>query len=83
MNAHRRLVAALIAGALVALVLGGIFFDACSGGVSLMLFGVAAGLMGGVVAIEGGYAVLIPAALMVALLVGAGAYVAITMGCPI
>ena len=81
MKFTRNEVLVFVLGALACVVVGGVFFSVCGGGVALLLFGVAAALVGVVVAVLGGYAVSVPMAIVVLILVLAGAYFASTSGC--
>lgn len=73
--------ATLIVGAIAFVVAGFVLAGLCGGGLALVLFGIATGLIGGVVALSGGYAVLIPTGLMVVTLVGVGLFIVSSSGC--
>ena len=55
-------------GAVGCVIVGGVFFGVCGGGISIILFGVAAALVGVIVAALGGYAVAVPMAIVVLIL---------------
>ena len=62
-------------------ILGFLLIGVCGGGVGLVLFGVATGLVGGAVALQGGWAVLLPTGILVLTLVAVGVYVLTSTGC--
>lgn len=77
----RNVVLLFMLGAVGCVIVGGVFFGVCGGGISLILFGVAAALVGVIVAALGGYAVAVPMAIVVLILTLAGAYFAAYSGC--
>lgn len=68
-------------GAVALVVAGFALVGVCGGGIALVLFGLATGLVGVVIALQGGYAVLLPVGIMVLILVVAGVYIASVSGC--
>lgn len=65
----------------VLLVLGFVLLGVCGGGISFVLFGLAVGVMGGVVAHMGGLVILTASLLIVVTLVWAGLLFASQSGC--
>lgn len=81
MRFTRSVILAFVLAALACVVAGGALFNVCGGGITLLLFGIAAALVGVVVAALGGYAVAVPMAIVVLILVLAGAYFLAGSGC--
>lgn len=81
MKVTRNFILLMVGLAVVCFAVGAVLFGVCGGGVSLILFGVASAFMGVVVVLLGGYAVSVPMAIVVLLLVAVGAYIAGSSGC--
>ena len=81
MKATRNLILIMVGSAMVFFAIGAVLFGLCGGGVSLILFGVASAFMGVVVVMLGGYAVSVPMAIVVLLLIAVGVYIAGASGC--
>jgi hypothetical protein len=77
----RTLDAILCAGALALLVLGFTLLGTCSGGISLILFAGGIAALCGVIVRIGGYAMIVPAILLVLILVAAGLVFASSGSC--
>ena len=72
---------ALAAFAVALLAVGFLSVGSCGGGLALVLFGAAVGVMGGVIALLGGHVMVLPAAVVLVTLVWAGTVVAGQTGC--